>query len=212
MLYQFLNISLCSQPHWHNQNTTQNTTCSLFSFHKMHINNYSGFNLKHALWRINNRAYKCNQYSTFEKMKILGVIEKMVNDAQLTYAQASNALSIDQLGPSWLQPPQVSDISSLHLGPISIFKVIEVALIAFIAWQVAWEGSPCQPLYSNEKTCSLKPKLSQKSKHAVKISISCFMNKTDLSCIAWPHTKHSGIQARSRPRPSNSLMWLGQYD
>ena len=106
--------------------------------------NKSGFNHTGALTRINSQAYKHNQYSTLEKIKILHVIEKMVQEDLLSYAQASSALGIDQSVISRWKKHRADfaafskhDKLSLHPGPISILKDIEEELISFVD---EWHG------------------------------------------------------------------------
>jgi hypothetical protein len=151
--------------------------------------NRSGISHKCDLWRINNRSFKRTQYTTIEKMKIFWVIEKMVEEEQVTYAQASSALSFNQgmisrwrkeQGQFAAQASSRPAALSLHAGPNSILKNVEEQLIAYVdEWH--GKGLPVNRFTLMRKACSLIPELSQKSEHAALMSISRFMKKNRLT-------------------------------
>jgi len=160
--------------------------CSLFPFPKnmkLHIYNKSGFSHTRALDRINTRANKRIPFSTGEKLKILRVIKKMVEEESLTYSEASSALGLDQSMISrWRKKEDVfaaiprPDAFSLHSGPSSILKSITEDLLHFIdTWRS--KGLPVNRIALMRKARSLIPDLETKSEHAVKMSISRFMTK-----------------------------------
>ena len=64
---------------------------------KVHLCNKSGISISHSrsLKRINTRVSRRPAYSTGEKLKILRVIKKMVEEDALTYSEASSALGLD---------------------------------------------------------------------------------------------------------------------
>lgn len=154
----------------------------------MHVYNRSGISHKRILQRIEIRINKNRRvFSTVEKIKILSVVDKMVQDDSLTFAEASTAIGIDQLVIShWKKnQEQLSAVTrpgalSLHSGPVSILKDIEGPLIEFVdEWR--GKGLPVNRLTLMRKALSLKPELHQKSEHATKMSISWFMKNNGLT-------------------------------
>ena len=153
---------------------------------KHHIYCRSGISHVRKLNRIEGRSAKRNRYSAQEKMKILGVVETMVEEQHLTYAEAASALSIDQSMISrWrekddaLRSIERPNALQLHTGPRSILLDIESNLLEFIdSWRS--KGLPVNRIALMRKAQSLKPELLRKSAHAVKMSISRFMKKNRL--------------------------------
>ena len=90
----------------------------------MHVYNRSGISHKRILQRIEIRINKNRRvFSTVEKIRILSVVDKMVQDDSLTFAEASTAIGIDQSVISrWKKnQEQLSAVTgpgalSLHLG------------------------------------------------------------------------------------------------
>ncbi len=62
---------------------------------KVQIYNKSGFGHTRSLERINTRGCKRSTFSTGERLKILCVIKKMVEEEGLTYSEASSALGLN---------------------------------------------------------------------------------------------------------------------
>ncbi len=153
-----------------------------FSYSReMHlVYNRSSISHKYDFWRINNQSFKRTQYTTIEKMMILRVIKKMVKEEQVTYAQASSALSFNKgMISCWrkeqdqfaAQASSRPDALSLHAGPNNILKNVEEQLIAYVD---EWPG---KGLLVNrftlmQKACSLIPELSKKSEHVALVHLS----------------------------------------
>jgi hypothetical protein len=150
---------------------------------KHHIYYRSGISHAWKLNRIEGHSSKRNWYSAQEKLKILGVIETMVEEQHLTYAEAASALSIDQSMISrWrekdaaLHSIERPNALQLHSRPRSILLDIKSDLLEFIdSWRK--KGMPVNRMALMQKAQSLKPELLRKSEHAVKMSISRFMKK-----------------------------------
>jgi transposase-like protein len=153
---------------------------------KQHIYCRSGISHSRQLSRIEVRSSRRNQYSAQEKIRILCVIQTMVNEQQLTYSEAASALSIDQSMISrWRKKEAVlgtverPDALQLHSGPRSVLSVIESDLLEFVdTWRS--KGLPVNRMALMRKAQSLLPELQRKSEHAVKMSISRFMKKNRL--------------------------------
>jgi hypothetical protein len=98
---------------------------------KVQIYNKSGFSHTRALERINTRECKRSTFSTGERLKILCVIKKMVEEESLTYSEASTALGLDRSMISrWRKKEDLfaaitrPNAFSLHAGPSSILKLL----------------------------------------------------------------------------------------
>ena len=174
------------------QTQTHKNLIILFTFFEMHLYNRSGINHKRVLQRLNKRGNKNRRaFTTVEKMKILSIVEKMVEESTLSYAQASTAIGMDQsLISRWKKNQEkLAAVTrpgalSLHSGPVSILKDIEGPLINFVdEWR--GKGLPVNRVTLMRKAFSLKPELNQKSEHAAKMCISRFMKNNGLThCMA----------------------------
>ena len=63
---------------------------------KQHIYCRSGLSSTRLLNRIASRTTKRNQYSVEEKIRILRVVQNMVDENGITYAEAASAVTVDQ--------------------------------------------------------------------------------------------------------------------
>ena len=92
----------------------------------------SGINRTRHLNRIEGRSSRRNQYSSQEKIRILCVIQTMVDEQHLSYAEAASVVSIDQSMISrWrkqegaLGSVEKPNALQLHSGPRSIlFNIV----------------------------------------------------------------------------------------
>ncbi len=145
---------------------------------KIHVYNKSGISRSRSLERINTRVCRSPAYSTGEKLKILRVIKKMVEEEALTYSEASSALGLNNSMISrWRKKEDAfaaltrPDALIVHAGPSSILKVVMQDLLHFIdTWRS--KGLPVNRIALVRKAQSLIPQLETKSKYAVKQSIS----------------------------------------
>jgi hypothetical protein len=62
---------------------------------KQHIYCKSGLSSTRRLNRIASRTTKHNQYSVQEKIRILRVVQNMVDENRITYADAASAVTVD---------------------------------------------------------------------------------------------------------------------
>ena len=97
MPYLFLCSCLCSRAHMTHpkHNRAHNLECLHFSPMKQHIYCRSVVSSTHHVDQIASRSSKRNQYSVQEKIRILRVVENMVEQHHVTYAEAASAVTID---------------------------------------------------------------------------------------------------------------------
>jgi hypothetical protein len=154
---------------------------------KVHLYNKSGISHSRSLERINARVSRRPAYSTGEKLKILRVIKKMVEEDALTYSEASSALGLDNSMISrWRKKEDVfaaitrPDALIVHAGPTSILDEVTQDLLHFIdTWRS--KGLPVNRIALVRKARSLVPELETKSEYAVKQSVSRWMTKHRLA-------------------------------
>ena len=150
---------------------------------KQHIYCRSGLSSTRLLNRIASRTTKRNQYSVEEKIRILRVVQNMVDENRITYAEAASAVTVDQSMISrwrkqegaWgsVKRPEMLRVAD---GPRAILSSIEVDLLEFIdTWRN--KGLPVNRVALMRKARTLMPHLESKSESALKMSISRFMNK-----------------------------------
>jgi len=150
---------------------------------KQHIYCRSGLSSTRLLNRIASRTTKRNQYSVEEKIRILRVVQNMVDENRITYAEAASAVTVDQSMISrwrkqegaWgsVKRPEMLRVAD---GPRAILSSIEVDLLEFIdTWRN--KGLPVNRVALMRKARTLMPHLESKSESALKMSISRFMKK-----------------------------------
>ena len=150
---------------------------------KQHIYCRSGLSSTRRLNRIASRTTKRNQYSVEEKIRILRVVQNMVDENRITYAEAASAVTVDQSMISrWRKQEgawgSVKRPDMLHVasGPRSILLAIERELLDFVeTWRS--KGLPVNRVALMRKARTLMPHLESKSEPALKMSISRFMKK-----------------------------------
>ena len=125
----------------HNQ--AHNLECLHFSTMKQHIYCRSGLSSTRHVNRTASCSSKRNQYSVQETIRILRVVETMVEQHCITYAEAASAVTIDQSMISCWRKQEgafgsVKRPDMLHLGSgtRSSLLDIEFDLLEFIeTWQ-----------------------------------------------------------------------------
>ena len=148
---------------------------------KQHIYCRSGLSSTRLLNRIASRTTKRNQYSVEEKIRILRVVQNMVDENRITYAEAASAVTVDQSMISrwrkqegaWgsIKRPEMLRVAD---GPRAILSSIEVDLLEFIdTWRN--KGLPVNRVALMRKARTLMSHLESKSESALKMSISRFM-------------------------------------
>ena len=150
---------------------------------KQHIYCRSGLSSTRRLNRIASRTTKRNQYSVEEKIRILRVVQNMVDEHRITYNEAASAVTVDaSMISRWrkqegaLGSVQRPDMLRVAPGPHGILVRIEADLLEFIeTWRS--KGLPVNRVALIRKAQALMPQLESKSEPALKMSISRFMKK-----------------------------------
>jgi transposase-like protein len=137
---------------------------------KQHIYCRSGVSSTRRFNRIASRSSKRSQYSVQEKIRILRVVQTMVDEHRVTYAEAASAVTIDQSMISrWRKQEgafgSVKRPDMLHLGsgPHSSLLDIEPDLLEFIE-TCRKKGLPVNRIALMRKAQMLLPQLERSSR------------------------------------------------
>ena len=135
------------------------------------------------------------RYTNAEKLNIISVVQKLMQDELLSLVQAAAVIKID---PSmicrWLKnvenlraDPRKASKMAAHAGPTSVIAEIEKDLLDFV---VMWrqKGFEVNRFTLLRKAKELKPDVLERSEGAEKICLSRFLAKNQLTHRVATHT------------------------